>query len=144
MTTITARPSLPVAVALLKQAGLPSEDLTEERLEEFFQAGDPTAPLGIVGLELSPPHGLLRSLVVDARARSGGLGSRLLTHAEAHARSRGVRSLYLLTTTAEAFFAARGYARADRSEAPPFIRSSAEFTALCPASAAFMVKRLAK
>jgi len=96
----------------------------------------------VVGLELSPPHGLLRSLVVEPRARSGGLGSRLLAHAEAHARSRDVRSLYLLTTTAEAFFGARGYVRADRREAPPFIRSSPEFTALCPESAAFMVKHL--
>jgi amino-acid N-acetyltransferase len=127
-------------VALLQQAGLPIEDLTEERLEEFFVAGDPAAPLGMVGLELSPPYGLLRSLVVEPRARSGGLGSRLLAHAEAHARSRGVRSLYLLTTTAEAFFAARGYSRADRSTAPASIQSSAEFSALCPASAAFMVK----
>src|SRR5690606_9003115 len=142
MTTITARPSLSAVVALLQQAGLPSEDLAAERLEELFQAGDPTAPLGIVGLEVSPPYARLRSLVGDARARSGGLGSRLLAHAEVHARSRGVRSLYLLTTTAEAFFAARGYSRTDRSEAPPFIRSSAEFAALCPASAAFMVKQL--
>lgn len=142
MTTITTRPSLPVAIGLLQRAGLPSEDLTEERLEEFFVAGDPTAPLGMVGLELSPPHGLLRSLVVEAHARSSGLGSRLLAHAEAYARARGVRSLYLLTTTAEAFFAARGYVCADRNEAPPSIRSSSEFTTLCPASAAFMVKHL--
>ena len=142
MTTIAARPSLPAAVDLLQRAGLPSEDLTDEQLEAFFLAGDPTTPLGIVGLELSPPHGLLRSLAVDAPARAVGVGSRLLAHAEAHARSRGVRSLYLLTTTAEAFFAARGYAPADRSEAPPIIRSSTEFTALCPASAALMVKHL--
>ena len=111
-------------------------------MDEFFLAGDPTTPLGIVGLELSPPYGLLRSLVVDARARRRGVGSRLLAHAEAHARSRGVRWLYLLTTSAEAFFAARGYAFVDRSEAPQIIRFSTEFTTLCPASAAFMVKHL--
>jgi amino-acid N-acetyltransferase len=142
VTGITAQPSLGAAIALLQRAGLPIEDLTEERLEEFFQAGDPSAPLGMVGLELSPPHGLLRSLVVEQHARCRGLGSRLLAHAETYARWRGVRSLYLLTTTAETFFGARGYMRADRGEAPPFIRSSAEFTALCPASAAFMVKQL--
>jgi len=142
MTGITARPSLAAAIALLQRAGLPIEDLTEERLEEFFQAGDLSAPLGMVGLELSPPHGLLRSLVVQQHARCRGLGSRLLTHAETYARSCGVRSLYLLTTTAEIFFGARGYMRADRREAPPFIRFSAEFTALCPASAAFMFKQL--
>ncbi|SRR5690606_3620658 len=142
MTTIAAHPPLSAAAALLQRAGLPSEDLTDEHLKQFFVAGDPDSPLGIVGLELSPPHALLRSLVVDAQARGRGLGSRLLAHAEAHARSRGVRSLYLLTTTAAAFFAAHGYAFADRSEAPSIIRSSAEFTSLCPATAAFMVKHL--
>jgi amino-acid N-acetyltransferase len=144
MLAITARPSLPSVIALLRQAGLPTEDITAERVDDFFQAGEPQAPVGIVGLELSPPYALLRSLVVAPSARSSGLGSRLLAHAETHARSRGVRSLYLLTTTAEAFFAARGYVRADRNDAPPAIRSSAEFSALCPASAAFMVKKLAE
>jgi amino-acid N-acetyltransferase len=141
---ITAGPSLPIVVALLQRAGLPSEDLDVERLKEFFQVGNPTDPLGIVGVELSPPYALLRSLVVDARARSEGLGSCLLAHAETHAGSRGVQSLYLLTTTAEAFFAARGYARIDRIAAPPFIRASSQFADLCPSSAAFMVKHLRK
>jgi hypothetical protein len=53
---------------------------------------------------------LLRSLVVDPRARTTGIGSQLVAHAEAYARARGMPSIYLLTTTAEAFFAARGYA----------------------------------
>jgi amino-acid N-acetyltransferase len=140
--SIAHQPSRQGVIALLGGAQLPTSDITDELLETFFFAGERTNPLGIVGLELSPPHALLRSLVVKADAQSSGLGSRLLDHAEQHARARGVNRVYLLTTTAESFFAARGYADADRSDAPPFIRSSTEFASLCPASAAFMVKHL--
>lgn len=142
MSGISSRPPLVAAAALLRQAGLPTADLTDERMEIFFFAGDPAAPLGIVGLELSAPYALLRSLVVDEQVRATGTGTRLLAHAEAHARSHGVCSMFLLTTTAERFFAARGYERLDRINAPDFIRASSEFSALCPASAAFMVKHL--
>ena len=142
MERVADRPSHRAAIALLSRAGLPTSDITEALLDNFFYAGERDAPLGIVGLEVSSPHALLRSLVVEADARDSGLGSRLLAHAEQHARVRGVHRIYLLTTTAESFFARRGYAGADRSDAPAFVRSSAEFASLCPASAAFMVKHL--
>ena len=61
---------------------------------------------------------------------------------EARARELGVARLHLLTNTAKSFFAANGYAAADRATAPPSITSSREFTALCPASAAYLVKAL--
>ncbi len=138
--SITARPPRAVAVALLSGAQLPTEDLTDRHLEHFFIAGAPESALGLVGLELSGPHALLRSLVVDPKARAMGIGSQLVAHAEAYARSRGAESIYLLTTTAEGFFGARGYARTERSTAPDSIRMTREFASLCPASSAFMVK----
>jgi N-acetylglutamate synthase-like GNAT family acetyltransferase len=61
---------------------------------------------------------------------------------ERHARERGVRALYLLTTTAEKFFAGRGYRRVDREAIPDPIRSTREFADLCPATAAIMVKAI--
>ena len=63
-------------------------------------------------------------------------------HAEQYAAAHGVHALYLLTTTAESFFEHRGYRRIDRAEAPPSIQSTREFSSLCPASSAFMIKRL--
>jgi len=139
---IDTKPPLAAVTKLLVSSQLPTADITDELLDNFFFAGDPSAPLGIVGLQIEPPFALLRSLVVDAASRSSGLGGRLLAHAEEHARANGVRAVYLLTTTAESFFAKRGYSRAPRTEAPDFIRSSAEFASLCPASAAFMLKQL--
>ncbi len=139
---IARRPPLEATTKLLRDAQLPTIDITEELLDNFFFAGSADAPLGIVGLEVERPYALLRSLVVDTSSRSSGLGSELLAQAERHAQASGVQTLYLLTTTAESFFAKRGYSRAPRTEAPPFINSSAEFASLCPASAAFMLKQL--
>ena len=139
---IGVQPTHSVVTELLAKAELPTADITHSMLRDFLFAGSAAAPLGIVGLEIESPHALLRSLVVDAPLRSSGLGSRLLEAAEAYASARGVRDLYLLTTTAESFFAKHGYTRASRDEAPQIIRSSREFASLCPASAAFMLKKL--
>ena len=65
-----------------------------------------------------------------------------MAEAERHARSRGVRELYLLTTTAERFFERLGYRRTGRENAPEAIRGTQEFSGLCPSSSAFLVKEL--
>ena len=85
---------------------------------------------------------LLRSLVVTLTQRKQGLGQRLVEHAEQHARDHGAATVYLLTTTAEAFFRSRGYEVTSRDTAPSAIRSTPEFAGLCPASSAFLFKRL--
>ena len=140
--SITAEPSLAAAVALLRAAELPTEDLTDSHLQHFFMASSPNVAVGLVGLELHGCDALLRSLVVDPNSRTKGIGSQLVEHAETYARARGVASLYLLTTTAERFFAHRGYARVERRNAPESISTTREFSSICPASSAFMLKRL--
>ena len=50
---------------------------------------------------------------------------------------------YLLTTTAEDFFARRGYVRIARDEAPETIRAAREFADIYPAGSAIMRKVLA-
>jgi amino-acid N-acetyltransferase len=142
MIAISAKPTLAAAVTLLEAARLPTEDLTEQHCEHFFFTGTAGAPDGLVGLELFGEVALLRSLVVADARRNAGAGSRLLAHAETEARARGVRRIYLLTTTAEGFFARRGYGRAARESAPAAIRATREFSGICPASSAFMVKQL--
>jgi amino-acid N-acetyltransferase len=121
---------------------LPSSDLDDAMLEHFFYMGLAAEPAALVGLELFGEVALLRSLVVAPDLRSGGTGSALVAHVERHARERGVRALYLLTTTAEKFFAGRGYRRVDREAIPDPIRSTREFADLCPATAAIMVKAI--
>ena len=139
---IRARPPRPSVVALLEAEGLPTSDLTESHLQHFFFTGGDGAPDALVGLEIYGQDALLRSLVVSTAARTLGLGSALVLHAERYAAARGVGALYLLTTTAESYFERRGYRRVDRAGAPPSIQSTREFAGLCPASSAFMSKRL--
>ncbi|HWS66212.1 MAG TPA: arsenic resistance N-acetyltransferase ArsN2 [Steroidobacteraceae bacterium] len=139
---IRGRPPRSTAVVLLQAQGLPVSDITGEHLEHFFFVGSDGSPTGLVGLELYGTDALLRSLVVAENARSKGLGSTLIDHAEKYAASKGVRSIYLLTTTAEAFFIRLGYERIERSSAPPSIERTREFAGLCPASSAFMSKRI--
>jgi amino-acid N-acetyltransferase len=139
---ISGKPTLQAAARLLEQAELPTADLTEAHCESFFFAGSPSQPTGLVGLEIFGDVALLRSLVVTPERRGTGEGSALLEHAENAARARGVRALYLLTTTAERFFAKHGYARAPREAAPPAIRATREFAGICPASSAFMSRVL--
>ena len=142
MPDISQRPALPAAVALLTAANLPTEDLTDAHCEQFFFSGAGDRPDGLVGLEILGEVALLRSLVVAEARRGSGAGSQLLVHAEAHARAQGVRQLFLLTTTAESFFASRGYLRARRDDAPAAIRATREFSGICPTSSAFMTKLL--
>lgn len=139
---IRERPPHLSVVALLEAEGLPASGLTEAHLEHFFFTGTDGAPSALVGLEIFGEAALLRSLVVSAAARTQGLGSALVLHAEEYAAAHRVRSLYLLTSTAEPYFEHRGYRRIDRLEAPPSIQSTREFSSLCPSSSAFMIKRL--
>lgn len=135
-------PSLAGAIRLLESAGLPVADVTAYHMTHFFCVGSLTAPRGMVGVELHGSDALLRSLVVVPELRSTGLGTTLVEHVERHARAQGARTLYLLTTTAEGFFRSRGYVATPRDSAPSSIRSTAEFAGLCPASSAFLSKRL--
>jgi len=139
---IVARPDEADVRRLLAEADLPTSDLTPEKLGNFFACERAGQLVAIAGLELHGAEGLLRSVVVSPRSRSQGLGAMLVAHAEEVARSGGVAHLYLLTNTAERFFSRLGYARAAREAAPAAIRSTSEFSALCPASAVLMVKPL--
>ncbi|MDP3814562.1 arsenic resistance N-acetyltransferase ArsN2 [Pseudomonas sp.] len=136
------RPAAAAVKALLTAAELPTADLRAEHFEHFIACGPKDSPDAVVGLELYGEVALLRSLVVAAGARGKGYGTSLVAAAEAYAGQQGVQEIYLLTTTAEAFFRQLGYVTSARAEAPAAIRQTAEFSSLCPANSAFMRKRI--
>ena len=72
--------------------------------------------VGAVGLEVYGDCALLRSAVVDAGRRGSGLGIDLVESLLRHAATRGVREIYLLTTTAEHFFPRFGFVRIPRGD----------------------------
>ena len=137
------RPALEPVKRLLSAAGLPTADLTTAHLEHFFARGGDQELTGTVGLEIAGDVALLRSLAVAAGYRGRGYGQELVSAAEHHARSLGVKEIYLLTTTAQRFFEHLGYRASARATAPAAISATREFASMCPASAAFMVKGLA-
>jgi len=139
---IAPRPSRERATQLLAAADLPTADLTDAHMAHFFFCGPPAAPTALVGFEIHGSDALLRSLVVVPELRTQGIGKRLVARAEREARACGARAIYLLTTTAEPFFARCGYEPADRAHAPEAIRATREFAEICPASSAFMTKTL--
>ncbi len=128
--------------ALLEASLLPVADLTAEHMGEFLLAEDGSL-LGAVGLEGSGNARLLRSLAVAERAQGQRLGHRLLQAGELRAAAQGAAAIFLLTTTAEPFFARAGYQRVAREEAPAGLRLLAEFSKVCPSTAACMRKQLA-
>jgi amino-acid N-acetyltransferase len=121
---------------------LPVADLTAAHPDHFWACSDGTDLVGGVGLEGYGTVALLRSLAVAPVWHGRGQGSARLAHAEQAPRQQGIEAIDLLTTTAAAFLARRGYACIPREAAPPILRQTAEFAALCPASAAGMSKAL--
>jgi amino-acid N-acetyltransferase len=72
--------------------------------------------------------------------RSHGLGRALVTRVISDAEARGIRALYLLTTTAERYFPSFGFQQIARDEVPADVRGTAEFQSACPASATVMYR----
>ncbi len=139
---IFARPDPDQVLDLLIASELPASDLQEMAFEHFLGCGSGEQLQGVIGLEVHAPYGLLRSLAVSEQARNQGCGQALVDALEAHACAQGLTALYLLTTTAEAFFARRGYEPVERAQVPGPIRATREFSSLCPASATVMRKAL--
>lgn len=131
----------PAVCELLQDWSLPTQDLKPEHLAEFLVLADAEV-LGCVGIELLETAGLLRSLALRDQARGNGWGGKLVAALEQHAAARGVTDLYLLTTTAAAFFESQGYMHIERASVPALVLATTEFSSLCPASSACLFKSL--
>ena len=143
--TATIRPAtaddLPGVETLLVASGLPTAGVAEA-LGNFLVAAQGGTIVGVVGVEQCCGYGLLRSTAVDASWRSRGLGRQLVERAIAGAESKGLRALYLLTTTAERYFPSFGFSVTTREKVPDVVRDTVEFRSACPASAVVMVRAI--
>jgi len=147
---------LPEVLVLLAEAGLPSAGLGEH-LGTLLVATTPGPGgdaglgdaglggdfggrvVGSAGLELYGSGALLRSVVVAPGLRDRGLGADLVRAALALAAERGVTRVYLLTETAEGYFARLGFRRVEREAVEGGVTGSVEFTDACPLSATAML-----
>lgn len=141
--TLTLRAADETTIAyvesLLEANDLPAADV-REKPTCFCVGYNDGERVGVCGLERYGSDGLLRSLVVEESARGNGVGTALCAELEEMARTNGVETVYLLTTTAAEFFDTRGYTAVDRSEPPASIQQTSEFADLCPETAVCMRK----
>lgn len=133
-----AKPAdLPAVEQLLIGSGLPIDGV-RDALTDFVVAESSDALVGVAGLEVCCSHALLRSVAVAPAWRSHGLGRALITRIISAAEARGIRALYLLTTTAAAYFPRFGFAQVARADVPADVQETVEFKRACPASATVM------
>jgi amino-acid N-acetyltransferase len=137
--------------AVKKDLGKVSELLTDARLpldgvadciKQFIVAESDGSMVGSIGLERYGDYALLRSAAVAESHRGRGIGRKLVDALLTRARADGVKSIYLLTTTADAWFPEFGFTTIDRSWVPEEVTASREFRGACPSSAIVMRKNL--
>lgn len=142
--TVTIRPAtsadLGAVINLLRDANLPVEDLSADRLALAAEVGGEL--WGSIGLETFGESALLRSLVVSNKKRGQGIGPALIGALESSCIADGITELWLLTIDADEFFLKHGYVVRAREDAPDTIRSTEEFSGLCPDDAVLMSKNL--
>ncbi len=130
------RADLDLVLRILQAAELPVAGV-EEHFDEFIVAcaSDGTI-VGVAGAERYPSSALLRSVAVLPRWRGLRVGQRLVSSQLARL-GRGT-PVYLLTTTAEAYFRSLGFQTISRDDVLPEIKQSSEFQGACPQSAVVM------
>jgi amino-acid N-acetyltransferase len=128
---------------LLTEQHLPLDGV-RDAVEDFVVAYAGETLVGVAGLEACRDNALLRSVAVAPEWRSRGIGRALVTRAISVAEARGIRALYLLTTTAERYFPSFGFRPTTRDAVPEDIRATGEFQTACPASATVMCRPFAR
>jgi len=129
--------------ALLQACKLPRAG-ARDHLEAIVVAEHEGALVGVAGLEIYGDIALTRSVAVAVHQRGQGLGGRLIEALVRQAKERGIRHLYLLTTTAREYFPRFGFKELSKAAAPTQLQASVEFNGACPASAIFMQLELDK
>lgn len=128
-------------VDALKAAALPTGDLDGGARFYVAQVGEAVVAFG--GLEGTGPDQLIRSVVVPPGLRAGGHGRQVAQALIGQARTDGAERLWLLTTSADGFFAKLGWKVATLADAAETVRGTRQFSGLCPSSAVLMCRRLA-
>lgn len=124
--------------ALLRASGLPTAGVALS-LPHFVVADAASGIVGCGGIEFHGRHALVRSIAVVEHARRAGVGRMLVARLLAECRARAVRSIGLLTTTAEDYFAGHGFVRIAREDVPEPLLASSQFQGVCPGSAVAML-----
>ena len=128
-------------VKLLQEEKLPTQDLIPG-LSQLLVIELDEKIVGVAGIELYGKLGLLRSVAVDKNYRNRSLATILIDDLLLYAAEQQITDLYLITTSAEDYFSKKGFVVVNRDRVPGAIKSSSEFSTMCPSTAAVMIKAL--
>jgi amino-acid N-acetyltransferase len=122
---------------LLRASNLPADDLNYQRdlLVGYYEGNE---MVGTGGLEVHGSFALLRSLSVKMGIRGKSVGSNITEHLLTEAKKKRLRGIYLLTETARGFFLKKGFTDVSREHVPDEIKTTSEFSSVCPATATVM------
>ena len=128
---------------LLKSFELPVSDIDSDS-SVFFGVENESRIVGCIGFQELGEVGLLRSLAVDNRYQSKGLGQALTKKVIEEAGNRKKSTLYLLTTDAEHFFEKHGFRKIVKTESPEVVKKTKQYSEICADSAVVMKIDLAQ
>lgn len=123
---------------LLSEHNLPVEGLENYFGESYCVVEQNNKIIGIGGVEIYDKVGLLRSVAVSPAVQGHSIGKIIVDNRVAYAKQKGVKTAYLLTTSADKYFQRSGFEYENKSNAPESIKNSVEFLSACPESAVFM------
>jgi amino-acid N-acetyltransferase len=124
-------------IHLLASNALPTADIDEKNITLFVGLVQ-NEIVATIGIERYGNEALLRSLCVKEGFKNQKLGKQLLSYLLSLCATEKIKTLYLLTTTAEHYFTRYGFEKIMRDETPQSIQNTHEFNDICPASAVVM------
>ena len=124
-------------IHLLASNALPTADIYEKNISLFVGVVE-NEIVATIGIEQYDDVALLRSLCVKDEFKNKKLGIQMLLHLFAFCEKEKIKTLYLLTTTAEHYFVRYGFEKITRDETPQTIQQTREFQDICPSSAIIM------
>lgn len=128
-------------IHLLASNALPTADIYEKNITLFVGLID-NEIVATIGIEQYDKVALLRSLCVKEGFKNQKLGAKMLSYLLSFCATEKIKTLYLLTTTAEHYFVRYGFKKISRDETPKSIQNTREFQDICPASAIIMELKL--
>lgn len=128
---------LPEIANLLNASNLPISDIVPGK-QHFVVAEIDHKIIGCVGFEAYERSGLFRSLAVSLDYRNLNIAHSLIEKVLLLGQEHGIQEFYLLTSTACSFFEKLGWKNINRDVVPEEIKSTAEFTSICPCTAICM------
>lgn len=124
-------------IELLQNSQLPSEDIDLKK-QDFFILEKEGVPVALCAVEIYESDALLRSFAVVDKFRGKGLGFQIYIDVLDYLVKREVKSVFLLTTTAESWFERYGWMKIKREAVPSAIKETSEFKSVCPGTAVCM------